>query len=223
MIVMNQPKTTSQYIQATGRVGRNGPGLVISWLKSGRYRDLNHFENFVGYHRTIHRYVEPITASPFSDKTMETYLGSVIVSLLRNGLSFNNNPVPAVWAPRINGNAILNNKNNPEIDSIFNLMKSLASYDGIPKIRRIDPNNDDFEYFFYNAILKWEQAAKYASDKNDDLEYYDYSFMYRNELKHNVVLGTPAHKIQRKIIAFENVRTSLREIESQTAFGEKLY
>ncbi len=221
MVVMNQPKTTSQYIQATGRVGRNGPGLVVTWLKSGRYRDLNHFENFVGYHRTIHRYVEPITASPFSDKTMRAYLGPVIVATLRNGISFNNKRVPATWVPRINGNAILQNKTNPEVESISNLMKNIACSKLIPNIRRI--NENDFEEFFDKAILLWENAAKNASKENDDLEYYDYSFMYRDEVKHNVVLGTPAHKIQKKKIAFNDTRTSLREVESQTAFGEKLY
>jgi hypothetical protein len=221
MVVMNQPKTTSQYIQATGRVGRSGPGLVVSWLKSGRYRDLNHFENFVGYHRTIHRFVEPITASPFSDKTMRTYLGPVIVAALRNGISFNQNLVPASWVPRINGNAILQNKTNSEVDSIFNLMKNIACSKDIPGIRRMD--EDDFEEFFDKAILLWENAAKNASKEKDDLEYYDYSFMYRDEVKHNVVLGTPAHKIQKKKIAFNDTRTSLREVESQTAFGEKLY
>ena len=221
MVVMNQPKTTSQYIQATGRVGRSGPGLVISWLKCARYRDLNHFENFVGYHRTIHRFVEPITASPFSDKTMRIYLGPVIVSVLRNAISFNNKLVPAVWAPRVNGNAILKNKTNPEIKSILNLMQNLACSKLIPKIRRI--YEDDFEEFFDKTMLQWENAAKNASKENNALEYYDYSFMYRDEVKHNVVLGTPAHKIQKKKIAFPNTRTSLREVESQTAFGEKLY
>ena len=108
MVVMNQPKTTSQYIQATGRVGRGNPGLVVNWLKAGRPRDLNHYENFVGYHRTIHRYVEPITASPFSEKTMDLYLGPVIVALIRNCRIFDDKIVPREWVARSNGNFIIN-------------------------------------------------------------------------------------------------------------------
>ena len=108
-----------------------------------------------------------------------------------------------------------------EVDSIFNLMRNIACSADIPGIRRMD--EDDFEEFFDKAILLWENAAKNASKEKDDLEYYDYSFMYRDEVKHNVVLGTPAHKIQKKKIAFNDTRTSLREVESQTAFGEKLY
>lgn len=220
MVVMNQPKTTSQYIQATGRVGRKGPGLVISWLKSGRYRDLNHFENFVGYHRTIHRFVEPITASPFSEKTMKSYLGPVIVSALRNGVSFKDNRIPAGWVPRENGNFVLKNKHNSEVASICSLMKNLACSDLIPTIRRI--HESYFEEYFDQAMQQWETAAKNTFEENKKLHYYDYSFMYSNTVKNDVVLGTPAHKIQKKKIAFQNTRTSLREIEPQTVFGEKL-
>lgn len=220
MVVMNQPKTTSQYIQATGRVGRNGPGLVISWLKSGRYRDLNHFENFVGYHRNIHRFVEPITASPFSEKTMRSYLGPVIVGVLRNGISFKGNIIPAGWVPRINGNFILKNKHNAEVTSICSLMQNLACSDLIPKIRRM--HESYFEEYFDSAMQLWETAAKNTVKENHDLHYYDYSFMHSNTVKNDVVLGSPAHKIQKKKIAFQNTKTSLREIEPQTVFGEKL-
>jgi len=219
MVVMNQPKTTSQYIQATGRVGRSGPGLVVSWLKSGRYRDLNHFENFIGYHRTIHRFVEPITASPFSEKTMRLYLGPVIVAALRAGKSFNGNTVPVGWVPTINGKFVLQNKNNPEIDSISDLMKNLACSTLIPEIRRL--SSTFFEEYFDSAMKKWELAAKSTKDKTD-LHYYDYSYMYSSDVKHDVVLGSAAHKIQKKKIAFQNTKTSLREIESQAVFGEQL-
>ena len=220
MVVMNQPKTTSQYIQATGRVGRNGPGLVVSWLKQGRFRDLNHFENFVGYHRTIHRYVEPITASPFSEKTMDLYLGPVIVAALRVGRSFNGNAIPIGWVPTKNGNFVLKNKNNVELDSICNLMKNLACFEDIPEIRQLDPQF--FEEYFRRSMKKWELAAKNTSKEKNDLHYYDYSYMYSSDVKKDVVLGSAAHKIQKKKIAFQNTKTSLREIESQSVFGERL-
>lgn len=220
MVVMNQPKTTSQYIQATGRVGRNCPGLVVSWLKSGRYRDLNHYENFVGYHRAIHRYVEPITASPFSEKTMDVYLGPVIVALLRTGRTFDGVSVPVGWVPNANGSFVLQNKDSDEIRSIRDLMKNLSCSTIIPEIRRLSP--PFFEEYFARSLRRWELAAKSAAEENKKLAYYDYSYMYSSEVRADVVLGSPAHKIQKKKIAFQNVKTSLREVESQTSFGERL-
>ena len=51
MIVNAQPKTLSEYIQATSRVGRGDvPGAVITMYNSMRARDRSHFETFETWH-----------------------------------------------------------------------------------------------------------------------------------------------------------------------------
>jgi len=221
MVVMNQPKTTSQYIQATGRVGRIGPGLVVSWLRAGRHRDLNHYENFIGFHRAIHRYVEPITAAPFSEKTMDGYLGPVIVGVLRNAKQIGNKQVPLNWVPRQRANSIQKNKANDEIENLKKLMRSAACNNKIPKIRRLEENF--FDDYFSRAIKRWEDTSTKSEADGSVLCYYDYSFMYSAEVKDDVVLGSAAHKIQQKKIAYKEARSSLREIEQQVGIGEELH
>lgn len=84
MVVMGQPQTTSEYIQATSRVGRQMPGLVVTLYNSSRSRDLSHYENFAGYHRSLYRHVEATSATPFAPRALDRGLHAVLVSLARH-------------------------------------------------------------------------------------------------------------------------------------------
>lgn len=87
MAVMGQPQTTSEYIQATSRVGRRDPGLVVAILNASRSRDLSHYENFAGYHRTLYRHVEATGATPFAPRARDRALHGVLVAAARMTLA----------------------------------------------------------------------------------------------------------------------------------------
>jgi hypothetical protein len=83
MAVMGQPPSTSEYIQATSRVGRAHPGLVVSVYNAHRSRDRSHYENFIGYHNSIYQQVEATSVTPFSPRARDRAIHAVVVGLAR--------------------------------------------------------------------------------------------------------------------------------------------
>ncbi|MCG8556101.1 MAG: DISARM system helicase DrmA [Proteobacteria bacterium] len=86
MVVTGQPKTTSEYIQSTSRVGRNYPGLVVTCLNVFRPRDRSHYERFVAYHESFYRDVEATTVTPFSGQTLDRGLVGTMLTMIRHGI-----------------------------------------------------------------------------------------------------------------------------------------
>ena len=87
MVVTGQPKTTSEYIQATSRVGRSYPGLVVTCLNVFRPRDRSHYERFFAYHESFYRDVEATTVTPFSGQTLDRGLVGTLLTMLRHGIA----------------------------------------------------------------------------------------------------------------------------------------
>jgi len=85
MVVASQPKTTSEYIQATSRVGRNPkwPGLVVTCFNVHKPRDRSHYERFSAYHNSFYRFVEAMSVTPFSGPALDRGLAGTFVALTR--------------------------------------------------------------------------------------------------------------------------------------------
>ena len=84
MVVNGQPKMTSEYIQATSRIGRQYPGLVITLYNWTRPRDRSHYERFVPYHSSIYSQVEPTSVTPYSNRARDRGLHAVFITLMRH-------------------------------------------------------------------------------------------------------------------------------------------
>ena len=83
MLLIGQPKLTSEYIQASSRVGRSFPGVAFVQYDATKSRDRSHYERFKSYHDSFYRFVEPTGATPFSKPARERALHAVVTSMLR--------------------------------------------------------------------------------------------------------------------------------------------
>lgn len=83
MTVHNQPKSNTEYIQATSRVGRRNPGIVLAIYNNLRSRDKSYYEQFCYYHKSFYRYVEATSVTPFSVRTIEKALHCVFIALVK--------------------------------------------------------------------------------------------------------------------------------------------
>ena len=86
MLVYGQPKTHSEYIQATSRVGRHDerPGLVVTLYNVHKPRDRSHYERFRHYHETFYRSVEVSSVTPFAARALDRGFAGALVALARH-------------------------------------------------------------------------------------------------------------------------------------------
>jgi len=201
MVVNGQPKTTSQYIQATGRVGRAHGGLVITFLRAGRPRDLSHYEMFSAYHHRIYLEVEPSSVSPFSEGCLARASGPTMVSFLRN-----NPQLSAGWCGE-DGMAILDENADKNVKQFMDKLSLRVQY-----IMKKPGNVADY---FLSQKDRWLNIAMEIG-RNSNLAFVEYPF---RKPQKNVVLGDPFHEHDPSLkVVYKNAPQSLREVEETTGF-----
>lgn len=95
MGVVGQPKTTAQYIQVTGRVGRrwqDRPGLILTLYSPSKSRDRSHFEQFHSYHRRLYERVEPTSATPFASSAIQRAMAGAMLLFARQTIGLDVDP-----------------------------------------------------------------------------------------------------------------------------------
>lgn len=87
MFVVGQPKQTSEYIQATSRVGRENLGSVYTLYNSTRSRDKSHYETLLSYHKNMYKFVETSSVTPYSIPSLKKTVPAMIVAMMRCTIS----------------------------------------------------------------------------------------------------------------------------------------
>ncbi|UVE94405.1 helicase-related protein [Dietzia sp. B32] len=160
MLMVGQPKTTAEYIQATSRVGRGEVrGVVTTLFRSNRARDRSHFETFRGYHETLYRNVEPTSVTPWSLASRERSLAGALVALVR------------LSAPTLSGNSSairLDLREPGQKSTITALVQALAE-----RVCRADEAElEDTVAQLWALVRDWDRRSSAARAAGEDL-YYD--------------------------------------------------
>jgi hypothetical protein len=179
MTVSGQPKTTAQYIQVSGRVGRRWeerPGLVVTIYNPLRYRDRSHYEDFRGYHQRLYMNVEPSSVTPFSEPTLERALHAVMVAYVRQ---FGH--VDEVRSPY------------PVPEALLQRARQLLA----PRVLHVDPDEyATFEKKFEKRLKEWRAWQKmcwenHGPSSGDDYPLLTYSGHFVDEGRARFTWRTP--------------------------------
>lgn len=142
MVVVGQPKTTAEYIQATSRVGRENPGLVIATYNQAKSRDRSHYETFSQYHASFYKYVEATSITPFADRARDRALQTLYVILCRY-------TVPELFGDK---DAINFSSRLPGVDAV---RKYIFDY-----VNRVDPDElENVKREIYDIEEEWEDRC----------------------------------------------------------------
>lgn len=159
MIVCGQPKTTAEYIQATSRVGRRFPGLVVTVYHWARPRDLSHYEQFEHYHATFYTHVEALSVTPFAPRALDRGLFGVLTSLIRlPGIEFNGNTRAAAVS-----------RNSPVVSAAVEaLVERAQAVSGSDQLAELVRNTIDSRLDLWEAEVRRSTSARplgYREDK----------------------------------------------------------
>lgn len=84
MVMVGQPRSTSEYIQSSSRVARSHKGLVFNLINPQRIREFSLFENYTSFHTAYYKYVEPLSATPLNSQMLKLPLWVNIVDCYKD-------------------------------------------------------------------------------------------------------------------------------------------
>jgi len=188
MVVNGQPKMTSEYIQATSRIGRQYPGLVVTLYNWTRPRDRSHYERFISYHSSIYSQVEPTSVTPYSNRARDRGLHAVFITLMRH------------LHPELNQEQAAQNF-DPDSWYVRSIIEEILA-----RVAEIDPAEvDEVRQELEYVCSRWGQLTK--------AEKLNYGRSYQNPaLPHLMNPAEEAHGAE--MLSFPTLN-SLRDVEGE--------
>ncbi len=158
MLMNGMPLNTAEYIQASSRVARKNEGIVYTLFDPNNTRDLSYFEDFIPFHKTFYKQVEPISVTPFAENALDKLLFTAMVTYFRHKLGFVDNKMPY---------SLIENGNRQQLE---NELKDLFNNHAFAD----DEDKELIVSEITNLIQQWEYKiqASPAPSRNSGLYYY---------------------------------------------------
>lgn len=204
MLLVGQPKLTSEYIQASSRIGRSYPGVAFAMYDGSKSRDRSHYEQFKPYHESFYKYVEPTGATPFSKPACERALHAVVISLLRH-------LVPEL-SPEKGAALFAQEKYTDQICDVKNFIAQRSK----SVVKRINSSMDDesesISLEIDRIISEWQRMATNYGE--DHFEYGGkYQFVHPSENEGRLMKAYNTDQYDEAL----NTMTSMRNVDSAVA------
>ena len=151
MLMNGMPPNTAEYIQASSRVARKNEGLVFTLYDPFNTRDISFYEDFVQFHKTFYKQVEPLSVTPFAENALDKMLFTMILAYFRHTTQYTANNT---------ANALINDEVKKELKS--NLQNIFSAHKFAEQdLELINEKIDE--------ILK---SWRFKIDAQNDLKYY---------------------------------------------------
>ena len=218
LIMNSMPRNVAEYIQATSRVARNKKGLVVTLHNPFRMRDISHFERFREFHEKLYYYVEPISITPFSKKSIERYLPLYLATIIRH-LNY----------------GLPDNEDAGDLDGAKkdSLIKDLSAYfkERLARTQKLTPDlrelltadQESFiEEFIKNALDDWMSKVDEQAADGYKLRYSGSEFLNKSKKINwkDLFVSLDAYNDD-DTLAYWSVPMSLRTVESEAVINVK--
>ena len=152
MLVNSMPRNKAEYIQATSRVARDEKGVVFTIHNPFRARDVSHYEQFREFHEKLYYFVEPISITPFSQKSIERYMPLYLASVIRHKYGHLANEVDAVKLTASDIKTIIDETR----DFFTNVQKNCSALGGAMSEILTTDGIQFIEQFTEKALKEWD-------------------------------------------------------------------
>lgn len=205
MLMVGQPKLTSEYIQASSRVGRSFPGVAFVMYDGSKSRDRSHYEQFKSYHESFYKYVEPTGVTPFSKPARDRALHSIVITIMRYLNKELSGETDASGFSVEKYEADIENIKAAVVERSKSISERLGSH--------MSDDSAEIETEILRVFEKWEALA---NEYKDEVFTYGNKFMFRHPQKNEGRLLKAFNTDANDTNNFEAM-TSMRNVDSTVA------